>query len=297
MTPGGYSRPPAANGRLVSRTTNGRIVRTRRLSRIAASRYVSRSRCSASGGPPPVTRASSSARRAITSGRGRICSRAQASASAVVSCPANSRVTTASRTSWSESGVPSAWVAASRSARMPFPRPDARRPRIIGKRTSSRACSCRKNGTHRFRSRSASTDSSAGPITARTITRSVIRRVDSSTGTGRPAGQAAASSRVAACMAPKKARIRSPLSGGSSTRRWRACGSPSSTSTEFSPTEYERNSLPSPECRASGSPRNTSRTASGDERKTSVPYPVNRAVKASPWRQAHRSRNGSGEWT
>jgi hypothetical protein len=72
------------------------------------------------------------------------------------------------------------------------------------------------------------------------------------------------------------------LNGGSKTRRCRACGSSSSTSTEFFPTEAARNSFPSPECRAWGSPRNTSLTASGEANMTNRPYPAQWTVNGSP---------------
>lgn len=86
------------------------------------------------------------------------------------------------------------------------------------------------------------------------MTRKVTRRMAGSVASGEPLGQSLTAASVSSRIALKNARIRSPLSGGTKTRRCLACSGPSSTSTECLPTVAVNSEFASPECRTVESP-------------------------------------------
>ena len=228
-------------------------------------------------------------------------SSAQASAVAVVSWPAMSRVMSSSRSSVSLSGSPSSSRAASSSEKTSSPSAapgSARRRAISSYRTASASRRTRANRAHGLSrpvrplvSASSSTRprvptlsssrrsgapiarrraGSSSPKTARMITSSVIACISGSAGNARPRGQRAMRSSATSAIVAPYARMRSPWNGGSIMRRWRRCSAPSSRSTEPDPSTGASTMLPSPARSTSGSPENTVLTASGSTVTTSV---------------------------
>ena len=161
---------------------------------------------------------------------------------------------------------------------------------------STRAYRCRPldRNVSILRSKRSISGPGARPSAVRRMTRSVIRRIVGRAGNGTSSGQARTASSVSSRIASKNARIRSPFKGGTRTRRCRACGASSSTSTECRPTVAVNSVLASPEWSTSGSPRKTSRTASGSDSITNRPLPATSSVKASPYRRWHASSSRSG---
>ena len=252
----------------------------------------------------------------------------QASAVAVVSCPATSSVISSSRSSWSVSGAPSSSRAASSSERMSS-RSSASgvgaalvRSRRSRSASASRGASCdearprardRRRCGRRQRERSPAADAdrrpssgaaappggrsragSSSPKTVRMMISSVIACIAGRTANGRPRGQRGdvALGDLAHRLARRSASARRGTAAAS------ACGGACARRRRAAGASSRRASaraatLPSPACRMSGSPVKTSLTASGSPVTTIFAPPGSFSVNVSPWSRRHFSRNGS----
>ena len=142
--------------------------------------------------------------------------------------------------------------------------------------------------------RSSSRRRSATPKTAPMITSRVIDCIEECSGNGAPSGQESISCSVASSIARSYARIRSPWNGGSISLRRPRWRSPSSSSSESSPSSGASTMLRPEAIVLTRSAANSAFREGGSEMKTISPTGIARSVKLSPNCRRDRSISATG---